>query len=169
MTNNDILLDSSNLRELIRILQIADKHGFGLSQLSSPIDILLNAIIDMILLLKTQLSVGSKFRKNNPGMIFSDKISDALGNPKQILFRKKERLLWDPQASDILLSLASALVLVKNGKSLRKAFMAFSQEILINDIAALEKTQEDSKNLTNRNINSQRASRHWYRRQQRSK
>ena len=169
----DIQLDRSQaehspdtLKELIRVLQIADKHSFGLSSLSSPIDLLIDVIVDLILIMRQHLIDGAAFRKNNPGIKFLDRFQDVLGNPKQISFRKKERLLWDPEAKEWILALASTLVQVKTGIRFKDAFMASFEYLISDDFANLQKTKEIGKNLRNKNMKFQRAGRHWYRRQQ---
>jgi hypothetical protein len=118
------LTDFEQLKELIEVLKMAQKYGF--SSKSSPIDLLLEAFIDLSLMLGKLFKEGAKARRNNPGLKFLD-MSDELGNPKQLKVFTPSKLYWDPWTSEIFKSLASFGVLVKRLKPGKASFMeAFS-------------------------------------------
>lgn len=90
--NIDYTLDEDRLRDLISSLEIA--RSFGFSSSSSPVDALLEAGIDLALLLKKAFMADSRGRKLSPGIKFliseedmkndPDLGYDYLHNPKQV-------------------------------------------------------------------------------------
>lgn len=95
---------------------------FGFTSNSSPIDFLLEAFIDLSLLIGTLLGEGSSGRKKNPGLKFLD-MSDELGNPKSIRVGYPSKKYWDPISSEIFKSLASFGVLIKRLQPGKTSFM----------------------------------------------
>lgn len=117
------LLEVDKVRELIKFLETCLQTGFELST-SSPIDILLDALIDLSLLLKISYKEGGKERKKTPGLKFSERFQDPLGNPRQTKIHFESQIAWDPQAAEFFAALGSLGVRLKNGDSFKGAFMA---------------------------------------------
>jgi len=116
-------LDKERLDDLIKVLETARDLGFN--SLSSPVSILLEAGIDVMLLLRKSFIEGTFKAKPgvNPSLIFSETEQDALGNPKQIrITHKDDKFAWDPELSEIFTQLTSFLVLVKNQDPTAKKF-----------------------------------------------
>jgi hypothetical protein len=79
------------------------------------VDVLLEAAIDVNLLLAKAFNEGCRKRENNPALKFSETEQDSLGNPKQIRIRKESEVLWNPVVGAICTELASFYVLLKKG------------------------------------------------------
>jgi hypothetical protein len=120
-------LDLDKLGELISILQKAKYYGY--SSKSSPVEYLLEAAIDISLLLANSFAEGRESIRVNPEIRFSEKHSDALGNPKQISFAKKKPIWIDPEAAKFLRKLASFFVVLKRRRSLSEALT--SSELVV--------------------------------------
>jgi hypothetical protein len=114
-------LERDRLDGLIETLQLAKKFGF--SSLSSPIEPLFEAAIDMFILLSTLLKEGSPSLQRNPEIKFLD-VPDALGNPKSVKIHKVLPDFQDQEASEYLMKLASLMVALKRRLSLPKALKA---------------------------------------------
>lgn len=121
--SNDTL-DKSNLDQLIDALLVARSYGFESSH--SPVEFLLQAMIDLCLQIGDDLQEGTPGRKLNQELIFLDDAkADALGNSPQ----KKIGPIRSPPFSDISAgkflktNLASFLVLLKNRVPFQKAFL----------------------------------------------
>ena len=112
-------LDKDRLDFLIRSLTQARKYGF--SSLSSPVEILLEAGTDLMLILSDKFDKGAKSLPLNKEIGFSQFSQDALGNPKQFVIQKKNPMFQDQEASKYLKKLASFLVALKNRQSFSKA------------------------------------------------
>jgi hypothetical protein len=113
MLMNLNILDQAQLEELIAILIEAKNIGF--SARSSPIEPLLELMIDLSLKLKNLFEFGeTKWTgKKNPVIKFSEKFVDSLGNPKQItLWFAKERA-QSPQLAQYFGKLAEEILLIK--------------------------------------------------------
>lgn len=95
----------------------------------SPVEILLDALIDILLIIWRYYQFGTQGLKKNQGLGFSDKFQDVLGNPKQFRINFPREYFWDPQAQEIFLSLASTFVKIKNKESIKKVFMTFFEEL----------------------------------------
>jgi hypothetical protein len=121
------MLDADKIRDLIKILESGLRVGLEFSA-SSPIDILLEAAIDLSLLLKDTYKEGGKFLKKTPGLKFSERFQDPLGNPKQLRVSFETQVGWDIQASEFFEALASLCVRLKNGDSFKGAFMALMEK-----------------------------------------
>ena len=115
-------LDKDRLDFLIRSLTQAKKFGF--SSLSSPVEILLEAGTDLLLVLSNNFERGRKSLPLNAEIGFSQDFQDALGNPKQFRIQRKNPVWLDPQIAQYLRKMASFLVAVKNRQSLPKALKA---------------------------------------------
>jgi hypothetical protein len=113
-------LDKVAIDELIELLKTARTLGF--EALSSPVDVQLEAAIDVMLLLRASFKDGNKYRLNNPGLKFSETEQDSLGNPKQIKIQTRSKVVWDPDLAEIFNKIATFLVLVKNGDPTWKGF-----------------------------------------------
>jgi hypothetical protein len=117
MKNIDTL-DWEALKSLIESLQMAQKMGF--SSQSSPIDVLLEAAIDLTLLLGSALQDADHAfgRSRNPDIKFLDLAKpDALGNSKSIKIPFGKFDYWDPELGVFVKTqLASFFVLLRNRK-----------------------------------------------------
>jgi hypothetical protein len=114
-------LDEKKLDSLLEAVKLAKQFGFNSS--SSPVEFLLEAGIDLMLLLAKHLKVPSKGIKQNPIILFKDDEQDSLGNPKQITINKRSKSISDPSAADICKKLASWFVMIKNQDPHRNSFM----------------------------------------------
>jgi hypothetical protein len=141
-------LDKDRLKGLIQTLQFASKTGF--SSLSSPIEFLLEAAIDLSLLLSSQFQEGKLDRISNKEVRFLDNQQDSLGNPKQISFRKKRKMYWDPEASKFLRKLSLFFVHLKNHNPFSRAYMALEEEKILPPTrrSSEQKTQKKKKQQT---------------------
>lgn len=113
------MLDKDQLDKVIRILTLAKQFGF--ESKSSPISLLFDSGADILLLLANKLEVGTKARRNNPGIKFLENAQDVLGNPKQVKFLKREPAYFDPESAKYLRQIAVLLVELKNRRSLLDA------------------------------------------------
>lgn len=140
-------LDRDKLKVLIEVLQLAKKFGF--ESLSSPIDLLLEAGIDLCLLLSKTFYEGGLERASNPSLIFDEGHVDALNNPRQIRLSKKRKVFWDPELSEIFKQFASFLVRVKHQDPGAKNFMfealrPFARQPLTEILPEPTKTQAEN-------------------------
>lgn len=136
-------------------------------------DILLEAFVDLSLTLSSFFEEGFRGSKLNPEIKFLE-VSDELGNPKQVTFRKKERLFWDPQASDFFRSLASVAIGLKKGQSLKAAFMAVTWENVLSGLASVKKSSAEPINNPQKNKRTETTRKsesrfQYFRRQRKSK
>jgi hypothetical protein len=129
-------LDLDKLQGLIETLQLAKKLGF--SSMSSPIEYLLEAAIDISLLLSSCMREGKMPLQDNPSLKFSERFQDELGNPKQIRFQKRKPIWWDLEAAEFLRNLASFFVVLKRRRSVPEALK--SSGLLV---ASTQKPQEE--------------------------
>lgn len=125
-------LDSeSRLDSLILALEKAKRIGFESTPGSSPIIVLLDAAVDLCILLANEY--GFEEHQNsrqvfvNPSVEFDYSRSDQLGNPvsfKRFIRNKRfEKPPWDPKAKEFFQSLAELLILIRSGKDLPFSFM----------------------------------------------
>lgn len=115
-------LDLRNLEGLIDALKTARSAGFFSE--SSPVDVLLEIIIDSILSLKNALKEGAKERTFNPELRFLENFRDELGNTKSIRIKKTPRVRYDPESERFLNQIISFFVLLKTDKrSVAQVFM----------------------------------------------
>lgn len=123
------------VQEFVHLLNEAVKYGYDISfdEKSwfsfSPVDILLDSLIDILLVMRKLFDFGSQGPKKNIGLGFSDKYQDVLGNPKQFRISHPRDYYWDPNASEYLMQLASTFVLIKNKDTFKNAFMAFFEAL----------------------------------------
>jgi hypothetical protein len=158
-------LDKDRLDDLIKVLSSAKTLGF--ESLSSPVDVLLEAGIDVMLLLKNSFKEGSRGRQNNPSLKFSEKEQDALGNPKQIRIKKPPNVFWSPQLAEIFDKLATFLALIKrNEPSTLRYFNRIKS--LVQPPTSEEKSLEESKK-TQFNVNLANLARINFHRRQRKR
>lgn len=147
------------LQSFQQMLREAIDYGYDTELLSFgslPIDVLLDAAVDIFLLIGKFLTEGRSSSKKNQGIRFSDKHQDVLGNPKQMKINYPSTYYWDPKAEEVFLQLARALIKVKNHKNIRKTFMVFSENCDLSSTS--RKTRSKNKNLSQY---------HWWRRQRR--
>jgi hypothetical protein len=158
-------LDSKEqLEELIKSLQLSIQFGWESNE-SSPVVPLLEAGIDLFLILSKILEKGQKDLKTNPELRFSTKDVDVLNNPKQFRISKVPKWYWDPAIASIMKQLASFLVLVKNQDPRAKPFMGFLGEkwiLTTSDISKSEKSKEAQKKREDKQKSDS-----YYRRQRR--
>jgi hypothetical protein len=137
--------------------QISFSEKFALS--FSPMDILLDCTIDIILLMRKMFDFGASAQRNTAGIGFSDRYQDVLGNPKQFKITTPSKYYWDPKAADIFMQLAQTFIEIKRQKPVKKSFMDFLDRI---DVRPRPQPRgRDSK--------KKRAVYHWWRRQKRHK
>jgi hypothetical protein len=113
-------LDKNRLDSLVEAFSSAKKLGF--ESLSSPVEILLEAAIDLGLLLEKAFKEGRLGQKANPSIKFLD-VSDDLGNPKQITLHKKRRIWFEPRIAEFFKQFAAFCVLVKKSSEEALSFM----------------------------------------------
>jgi hypothetical protein len=107
------------MKDLLQVLEIANKMGY--SSTSSPMEYLLEAGIDICLLIANEFEIGKMPLRKTPELIFSQKSLDPLGNPKQIRIHKKDPVWLDPEVANFFRTLASFFVEIKNRRSLPTA------------------------------------------------
>jgi hypothetical protein len=90
--------------------------------LSSPVEYLLEAAIDVSLLLEKAFREGKLARSTNPAIKELD-ISDELGNPKMIKISKKRKIFFDPRVADIIKQFTAFFVLLKKSSDEALSFM----------------------------------------------
>jgi len=91
----------------------------------SPVDIVLDCAIDIILLLRRMFTDGAQSQNKNFGLGFSEKYQDVLGNPKQFRITTPSTYYWDPKAQEYFYALAQTLVEIKNQKDIKESFHDF--------------------------------------------
>lgn len=167
-----------SLKNLLDLYMEAYNQGFELfessSLESSPVDILFETVIDLLLLIKKQFALGSRGSINNPSLIFSRRYSDALGNPKQIRITKESKMFWDPHAKETLLAMVSFFVRCKRGDSFEDSFMESFKDLKFAKPPAFVRLALDRerdklyiRDTSERKKVVSRASYHWRRREQR--
>lgn len=125
----------STLENFLSLIRQAINYGYDVSfdESSSidfsPVEVLLDALIDILLITWRYYQFGSQGLRKNQGLGFSERYQDVLGNPKQFRINFPRTYFWDPNAQEIFLKLASTFVKVKNKESIRDAFMAFSEDL----------------------------------------
>lgn len=117
----------SELDSLIESLETARKMGFGST--TSPTGFLLEAAIDLSLLLGKSLEEGNHPEKLNQGLKELDK-TDALGNqPLVRVGPKTSQDWWDPEAGRFVKhNLASFLILLKRHTPWKHAYRVLFPE-----------------------------------------
>jgi len=114
------VLDKDQLERWIQVLTEAKEIGF--SSLSSPIEPLLEVMIDLCLQLKQLLQEGRTTweTRSNKTLKFSKFQVDSLSNPKVITSEKQRHVAWDPSISFFFKELAETLVRLKASHKLPK-------------------------------------------------
>lgn len=107
------MLDKDLLDSWIEILQRAKTVGF--STLSSPVEPLLEVMVDLSLQLKNLLQEGRVTweARSNKSLKFSQFQVDALANPKVIRSEKQRHSAWDPSISTFFEETAKILIALK--------------------------------------------------------
>lgn len=107
------MLDKDLLNVWIDILQRAKTVGF--STLSSPVEPLLEVMVDLCLQLKQLLQEGRVpwEARSNKSLKFSQFQVDALANPKVISSERQRHSAWDPSISFFFQELAQTLIALK--------------------------------------------------------
>jgi hypothetical protein len=159
MEKKEVPEQVSQVENLRFLLKEAISYGYDVlysekSFLSSPVDILLDSVIDILLIIGKLFIEGSTSSKPNQGLGFSDKYQDVLGNPKQFKISYPAKYYWDPQAEEIFFRLAEAFVRIKRQENLRQSFHDFVEFLGFN------LPQKGSKRKKQANF-------FWWRRQQR--
>lgn len=122
-----LLEEDQRLLEIFQ--QLAEAYSLGYSISSSPVTLYLRAMIDLSLKLSNLFETGGTTwdRKVNKTLQFFDGETglpwqpDALGNPRQRMFREKpSESAWSPQLSEYFREMAKDLVLIKRSKLLPK-------------------------------------------------
>ena len=137
--------------EFVALLKEAVKYGFEISFDEnsyfdfSPVDILLDSMIDILLIMRKLFDLGSTGPRKNQGIGFSDRFQDVLGNPKQFRINFARDYFWDPEAYEFLMQLASVFISVKRHKTFRKAFMAFVEVMSLTSGSTEPKKKRRSK------------------------
>lgn len=111
-----------NLLDLwIETLTRAKAAGFSMLS-SSPVEPLLEVMVDMSLQLKNLLQEGRVTweARSNKSLKFSQFQVDALANPKVISSEKQRHTAWDPSISFFFQELAQTLILLKTKHQLPK-------------------------------------------------
>lgn len=155
-------LDRNSLESLIEALSKAKKYGF--ESLSSPVEVLLEAEIDLLLLLSKFLKEGKESLHENPELRFSRDFVDSLGNPKQIRIHNVKPIWFDPETADFLKQLASFFVAIKSRLSFGEAVTASALKVVrpISAQKELKRPQRiNKKALHRKNTNFQ-----YYKRQE---
>jgi len=113
-------LDRDLLGQTILILEEARTQGF--SSLSSPVEPLLEVMVDLCLQLKQLLQEGTITweRRSNKTLKFSNFQVDALSNPKVITSEKRRSIAWNPSISFFFEELAKTLIRLKREHQLPK-------------------------------------------------
>jgi hypothetical protein len=124
----------------------------------SPIEIVLDCAVDILLLLRQMFEEGSKAAANNAGLGFSQVYSDVLGNPKQFKISFPSKYYWDPAAREIFFGLAQTFIEIKSQKSITKCFHDFCENF---DLKSSTPTRGKNQHF------KKKAQYHWWRRQQR--
>jgi hypothetical protein len=136
-------LDENKLRNLIATLQTALKYGFESS--SSPIEILFEVVVDLILQISESLTLGVQSLKANEGIKFLENApQDALGNTRSIRIREVRKFLWDPAAAQEVKQTALDLVALKNrllGKGSKRASIPVVRSISVKKLSSLASTK----------------------------
>lgn len=124
-----------SLNEFLQIMKEAQKYGYEISDESSyfgssPIEVLLESMVDILLLLKDYFRLGVLGKKRNTGLRFSQRYSDPLGNPKQIKISYPQDFFFDPDAEEFFTALALCFIAIRKSKgNVKKSFHDFSDRL----------------------------------------
>jgi hypothetical protein len=110
--------DKNRLRNLRDILNQALRQGF--ESISSPIEPLIQLMIDLSLQLKFLFGDQQTYwtGKKNPGLRFLDTEQDSLGNPKQIRINFPGKRAYDEGLEEYFSDLAEELAYIASKKRL---------------------------------------------------
>lgn len=124
---NDIL-DRNWLNDLIVTLQDADKIGYQI--LSSPVEPLIEVMVDLSLKLREKLKTGDAFweRRFNKTLTFSKTEVDVLNNPKIFRSEVQRNKAWDPALSLFFEKLAQDLIRLKMSHKLPKDLYSYGKQ-----------------------------------------
>ena len=145
------------------LLKEAIKYGYEISFDEnstfpfSPFEVLIEAAIDIFLILRKYLNQGVLSQRPNQGLGFSKSHQDVLGNPKQFRIYYPSKYYWDPKAEQYFFRLAEAFVRIKRQESIRTSFVHLMEDL-------------DLKSPTLKKIGTRKKVQkrfHWWRRQQR--
>lgn len=97
MTNEyHFVLDESRLDQMIEALKLAKFAGFRSS--SSPVNVLLNAAIDICIRISNSYKDGvPKFERTNPTIKIDRVKLDPLGNPLSVNINRYREEAWSPE------------------------------------------------------------------------
>jgi hypothetical protein len=118
-------LDENRIDAWIRIFQEAKQFGFSFP--SSPIEPLLEVMVDLSLQLSNLLQEGMRTweHRSNKTLKFSETQVDALANPKVITSEKRRNLAWDPLIAHFFKELSQTLVRLKQSHQLPKDLYSY--------------------------------------------
>jgi len=131
-----------------RILSEAIEYGYDVlletSLDFSPVDILLDCAVDLVLLLRRTFQIGAFARQKNPEVRFTEDLdltdrnapwldsvefherhinpAMALHTMKSIKFRQPSNYYWDPTADEYFTALAQTFIEIKNSKPVKTSF-----------------------------------------------
>jgi hypothetical protein len=161
------MLEVETLKSLIETLQMAQKYGF--SSTSSPIEPLLEAGTDLMLLLGKLFAQGRAPLRKNPELRFLEKYSDPLGNPKQITLYKRGPAYWDPESAKFLRKIATFLVALKRRQSFSEALKSSELTVVVGSKTSEKKSQKPTLNLKEKRLEFRKKQQAYYRRQSKRK
>jgi hypothetical protein len=158
----------AKVEELIELLHIAKLFGFDAQ--FSPIEPLLEAGIDICLLLSRSYKEGTKQQKTNPKIISTGRV-DSLGNPKLIKVYQDRQWIWDPRLGEFFTKMAQVFALLRKGGLTFSAFMAKIEKFfrsLQPPIKTSEKRRTSPRRVRNRLLKQRRRDA-YYRRKKRAR
>lgn len=167
-----IELNPVSVEDLIEKLKSSIQYGFTTG--FSPIDVLLEAGIDLLLLINNILREAleqaelPRGRRINPGLIFSNREQDVLGNPKMIkIFFESKYFIPSPEIVDDFNVMIQYLIALKqSGLRPKEFFMNSSRSsndrgsILPSENKSISKVLDD--NFTIIKVKDRRTRRYHY-------
>ena len=153
----------SQIDQFHNLLKEAIQYGYKISfdkESSipfSPFEVMLDSAVDLILLMRTYLTLGVQSQRPNQGLGFSKNQQDVLGNPKQFRITIPSKYYWDPKAENYFFRLAETFIRIKRQESIRTSFVHLMEDLNL-------KSQPQKKKLNRIKLQSRF---HWWRRQQR--
>lgn len=162
-------LDKSSLEERLKLLRLALKFGFE-SDLSSPMELMLDTTTDLLLLIATSFEEGKLDQRKNKVFVPNKRdVSDALGNRRIISKTPQRNLYFDPEAAKFLKKLAGVLIGLKNRLPLDKALIAYHVDLTFLHSAKLRQKLEKDKASKQKKLYKSKVSSEYHRRQRQRK
>lgn len=154
-------LQQESLSQLQEALRLVERFGFSLEQ-SSPTVVLLDAAIDLALLLKRSFTFEeSKQERLNDLVKINEYKTDSLGNAKSIRIKQFRDAYADPLSDQFFTELAEFFVRIKNRQPIHQSFMDWIKSFLP-DLSPVSQPEQNKahKKRTKRHKNAA-----YYRRQ----